>query len=170
MNIISFPCVKVEFNYDSTIFSSLGFEFVDTGIEGSYLKLPEGWSADYQYHTPFEFFMIVTDNKRRLRANAIFIGQTAKFELLTRYSIINYKPWLSPFRSELRIVDNATNRLLYAKGYLPKLVPNKTSTDLEEPSFENTNFISYDDAYNDAINFCKEHNIDLTHNDPLKYW
>ena len=168
MNIISFPIGKVEYSHDFKIFKNLGFNIVDTGSEGSYAILPEGWSADYQYHTPFEFYMIITDIKRRLRATAYFVGKTAKVELLPRYNIINYKPWLSPFKSELRLVDNANNRVLIAQSYLPKLIPNQTSTDLIVPNVENS--IKYEDAYQTIIDFCIKNNIDINADNPTAYW
>ena len=170
MNIISFPVATVTCSHNQAFFHALGFKFFDNGIEGSYVKLPEGWSADFKYHNPFEFFVTISDNQRRLRASAMLLGQTAKIELFSRYRLVNYKPWLSPHNSELRLIDNATGYILFSQSYYPKFVPNKTSTDLISSNITVSNKNSYEAAYNNMLAFCIEYNITLNPEDPLAFW
>lgn len=160
MIIISFPVQKVNFSHDYETFTNLGFKIIDNGPEGCYLKLPVGWLGTYQYHTSSQFVIEIKDNNRKVRAYATLVGNTANVELLNRYNVVNYKPWLSPSNSELRLIDTETGRIIFSQNYLPKLVPNNNSTDLILSESKST-VDDFDTAYKNMLDFCKANNIDL---------
>jgi len=169
MNIISFPVEVVNYSHDIQTFLKLGFTLTDDTLEGSFLKLPENWLASYQYHTPFEFSIIIRDQQRRIRAYASLHGSIAYVELLNKYTISNYKPWLSPENSELRLIDNATGRILFSQNYYPKHQPNKNSNHLCNTTY-NKETARFEVVYQNLLDFCKQNNIDLEVNKTYVDW
>lgn len=169
MIIISFPVPAINYSHDIQTFLDLGFKIIDNGHEGSYIKLPEGWLGTYQYHTPFEFFIIIRDANRRIRAYATLLGNTSYVELLNRYKIVNYKPWLSPHNSELRLIDNETGNIIFSQSYYPQWVSNNNSTGLI-PTVQTPDTHTFDEAYNMLVAFCKKNNIDLEENNSSVEW
>lgn len=100
----------------------------------------------------------------------MLIGQIAYVELLPRYRIINYKPWLSPHKSEVRLIDSTNNRIIFSQNYLPKLVPNQNSTDLHTTKISSPDEQTYEIAYQKIISFCNNYNIIIESNNPLLGW
>lgn len=169
MIIISFPVPVINYSHDIQIFLDLGFTILGDDHEGWYIALPEGWLGTYQYHTPFEFFIIIRDANRRVRAYATLFGNTSYVELLNRYKIVNYKPWLSPHNSELRLIDNETGNIIFSQNYYPTWVSNKNSTGLM-PTAKRPGTCTFDEAYNMLIDFCKKNHIDLEANNSSVNW
>ena len=169
MIIISFPVTSVHYSHDIQTFLNLGFKITDDEMEGSFLQLPKNWLASYQYHTPFEFSIVIRDGDRRIRAYASLHGSIANVELLNRYKILNYKPWLSPGNSELRLIDNATGNILFAEKYYPKHHSSKDSKTLCHTAYSN-NTERYGYVYQNLLNFCKQNNINLESNATYVDW
>lgn len=163
MIIISFPVTSIHYSHDIQKFIDLGFGITDDNAEGSYLQLPKNWLASYQYHTPFEFSVVIRDGDRRIRAYASLHGSIGTVELLNRYKILNYKPWLSPENSELRLIDNATGKIIFAQKYYPNHHSNKNSTHLCNTTY-NSEHEKFENAYQNLLDFCTENNIDLKAN------
>lgn len=169
MTIISFPVEKINYSHDIKTFLDLGFKIIDDALEGFYLKLPEDWLATYQYHTPFEFSIVIKDNRRRIRAYASLYGSIANIELINRYTILNYKPWLSPHNSELRLIDNTTGNTLFSQNYFPKHHCFKDNNLLIITAYSKDT-VRFEVAYKKLLDFCKENNIDLEENKTSVNW